>query len=447
MTVSPVKPLILKLAAPTIVSMLVTAVYNLADTFFVSQLGTSATGAVGVVFSLMAIIQAIGFTLGLGSGSLISRALGRRDEAYAHRIGSSGFFAAIALGALLMLFGSLFLIPLMRGLGATPTVLPYARSYARYILFGAPIMAASFTLNNLLRAEGKASFAMVGLALGGVLNMGLDPLFIFVLDLGISGAALATLISQGVSFCLLLGIYIRHKCVVQLHPRYVSRRMRDYAAIIRNGMPSFCRQGLASLSTILLNVQAAAFGDAALAAMSIVSKVFMLIFCVGLGVGQGYQPVVGYNYGAKKWGRVKEAFLFTYATGTGLMAVLGGLAFWLAPRLVPLFIDDPAVVRIGTDALRYQAAVMPLLTTNVMCNMTFQSIGRSFKATLLSCCRQGLFFIPAVLLLPPLMGLTGVECVQPVSDVCTFLVSLPVALLFLREVNRKRFLAEMHSNQ
>lgn len=436
MTESPVKPLILKLAAPTVVAMLITSVYNTADTYFVSRLGTSASGAVGVVFSLMAIVQAVGFTIGLGSGSIISRALGVRDHQKANRIASSALLLAVLLGVVLAFVGSFTIHPFMRLLGATETVLPYATTYASYILYAAPIMTGSFVLNNILRAEGKARYAMIGLATGSILNIALDPLFIFVFDMGIGGAAIATMISQVVSFVLLLTVYLRKKTVVELRPRFVSHSGRDYLLILRTGMPSFCRQGFASISSILLNTQAAQYGDAALSAMSIVTKVFMLIFCVGLGIGQGYQPVAGYNYASKKWRRLKEAYLFTYFTGMSMMLIFGFIDFVLAPWIMPLFISDPDVIAIGIKALRYQAVVMPLLTTNVMCNMTFQSIGRISKATLLSCCRQGFFFIPSVLLLPHLLGLTGVEMVQPVSDCFTFLVSLPVFLGFLREISK-----------
>lgn len=434
MTETPVKPLILKLAAPTIVSMLVTSIYNMADTYFVAQLGKSASGAVGVVFSLMAIIQAVGFTLGAGAGSIVSRALGVREHEKANRIASSSFFTALAFGVVLTVVGSLMLSRLMTVLGATDTILPFAEDYATYILYGAPVMAGSFVLNNLLRAEGKARFSMIGLGIGGILNIGLDPIFIFVFDLGISGAAIATLISQVISFTLLLGFFALKKSVLRLSIKKMSRSFGDYAEIFKTGMPSFCRQGFASISTILLNNQAGSYGDAAVSAMSIVSKVFMLIFCVGLGIGQGYQPVVGYNYSAKRWSRVRSAFSFTFALGTFFMTCFGAATFIFAPQIVPLFIDNAEVIEIGTRALRFQACAMPLLTTNVICNMTFQSIGRKVKAVLLSCCRQGMFFIPCVLILPTLLGLKGVELTQAASDFLTCLVSIPFAVAFYREI-------------
>ena len=297
MTETPVKRLIIKLSIPTIISMLVTSIYNLADTFFVSKLGESASGAVSVVFSLMAIIQAIGFTLGMGAGSLISAKLGEKKNDDAQKIGAMAFYSALTIGLLLTIFGLLFINPLMKGLGSTETVLPYAKAYASYILYGAPIMAGSFVLNNILRSEGKANLAMIGLVFGGLLNIALDPLFIFVFDLGISGAAIATLISQVISFSILLACFLFKKTIVTLKLRYLTLNFLILLDIVKTGLPSLFRQGLASVSTILLNKAAGTYGgDMALSAMGIVGKTFMIIFAVALGIGQGYQPVCGYNY-------------------------------------------------------------------------------------------------------------------------------------------------------
>ena len=408
----------------------------MADTYFVSQLGTSAAGAVGIVFSLMAIIQAVGFTLGMGSGSLSSRLLGQKRHDEVNQICSSGLFAAAALGITITVIGSLFLDPLMDVLGATDTILPHARSYARYILFGAPFMCSSFVMNNVLRSEGKAAYSMIGIASGGILNILLDPVFIFVFHLGIAGAAIATLISQCISFTILLGFFLTGKSTIMLHPRYISRNPNTYQEIIRTGFPSFCRQGLASIASIALNVNAAVYGDAAVAAMSITSKIFMMVFSVMLGFGQGFQPVVGYNYGAQKYRRVKQATIFTFLAGVGMMTVLGILGFLFAPQLIRLFRrDDIQVIAIGTNAIRAQALALPLMPLATVMNMVFQVIGRSKKATLLSACRQGIFFLPLIVLLPMWLGLTGIEIAQALSDLCTFLLTIPFALLFIRELN------------
>lgn len=438
---TPVKPLILKLAVPTIISMLVTSVYNLADTYFVSQLGKSATGAVGIVFSIMAIMQALGFTLGMGAGSLISRALGSNQNKKADMYSSTAFFTAMAVGILLSIFGNIFVESLVTHLGATPTVLPYARAYAQYILYGAPIMMCAFVMNVILRSEGKAAFSMIGLATGGILNVILDPLFIYVFNLGISGAAIATLISQIVSFLILLSHFLRHRSVTNLSVKNVSKHFEDYAEIIKTGSPSFCRQGFASASTIMLNTRAGFYGgDAALAAMGVVTKIFMMLFSIVLGIGQGFQPVMGFNYGAKKWKRVKEAIIFTFVMFVVILTVLAIAGYIFAPQIISNFVKDPKkdkdVIEIGIRALRFQTIALPLLSANVICNMTFQSVGRKLKALLLSCCRQGIFLIPCIMILPEAFQLTGVEICQPVSDVLTFAVSLPLFIKFVIEINK-----------
>ena len=437
MTQTPIPRLVLSLAVPTIISMLVTSVYNMADTFFVSKLGTSASGAVGVVFSLMAIIQAVGFTLGMGAGSWISRLLGAKNPDKATQVASSGFFASLLFGLLLALFGLIFLDPFMLLLGASDTILPYAKSYAQYILLAAPVMSASFVLNNILRAEGKARFAMVGIAGGGILNILLDPLFIFGLNLGTVGAAIATAISQLISFFILLSSFLRGKTGTRLAFQKISRELSDYLQILKNGLPSFCRQGLASISSVALNQSAVIYGDAAVAAMAIVGKIFMFIFSVGLGIAQGYQPVLGYNYGARQYERVKDSFFFTLKAGILVMTLSGALCFLFASNLITAFIsDDPEVIRIGTLALRAQCLALPFLPFGVVCNMTFQSIGESWTATFLSAARQGIFFLPLILLLPRWIGLLGVQFTQPAADLLTFVCCFPFAIRFFKKLSR-----------
>lgn len=434
MTAAPIPKLVLTLAAPTVVSMLVTAVYNMADTFFVSQLGTSASGAVGIVFSLMAVIQAIGFTLGMGAGSLVSRCLGGRQDAAASRYAATAFYTAIGFGLALTVLGRLYMDPLMALLGATPTILPFARDYAFYILLAAPVMTASFVMNNLLRAEGKAAFSMVGLTLGGVLNMLLDPLFIFGLGLGIAGAALATCLSQCVSFGILLSFFLRGKAQTSLHPRCAKGGAGCLGLILKTGFPSLARQGLASIASVLLNKSAAVYGDAAVAAMAIVGRIFMLIFSVMLGIGQGFQPVCGYNYGAQQYGRVRQAFFFTLLMGEAAMGVLAAAGFVAAPDIVRLFRNDAAVVTTGAFAFRCQCIALLTMPVSTCANMLFQSIGQSGKATFLSCLRQGIYFIPLIGLLPAFLGIAGVQITQPLADLFTFVTSLPFILLFFRRL-------------
>jgi putative MATE family efflux protein len=439
MTERLIGPLITSLAVPTIVSMMVTSIYNMADTFFVSKLGTSASGAVGIVFSLMAIIQAVGFTVGMGSGSWISRLLGEKRTEEAGKVASSGFGLAILFGLGLSVVGLSNLDGLMRILGASATILPYARDYAGYILLAAPVMSASFVLNNILRAEGKAKFAMFGIGAGGMLNIALDPLFIFVFDLGIAGAAIATALSQCVSFLILLTVFLSGKTIVKIKPKIISKKVGTYISILTFGLPSLSRQGLASISTILLNTSAAGYGDAAVAAMAITGKIFLFIFSIILGIGQGYMPVLGYNYGARKFDRVRGAFFFTFKINTLIISVLALGGFFAAESLIRFFIAaDPEVIRIGSRAFRFSCASMPLISLGVVCNMTFQSIGKAWTATILATLRQGICLIPLLLVLPRLIGLTGIQLAQPAADLLTFLCCIPFTLHFFRLLEREK---------
>lgn len=435
---TPIPKLILTLAVPTIIGMLITSAYNMADAYFVSKLGTSASGAIGIVFSLMAIIQALGFTVGMGSGSTISRLLGKKENDKAQEMASSALAVSFILGIILSVTGLLMLEKMMMLLGATKSILPYAVEYAKYILYAAPVMMASFVLNNLLRAEGKTKLAMTGIGIGGILNIALDPLLIFGFGMDIGGAAVATLISQVIGFIVLLSFF-RKKTILRFSIRKISKKFTIYKEFIGNGMPSLFRQGLASVASVALNRVAAAQSDAAVAAMSIVGKIFMMVFCVLIGFGQGYQPAAGYNYGAKEYGRVKKAYRFMLWAGTGVMTVLGILLYAAAPWLLEQFVsDDPKVMEIGVRALRMQCAVMPFMPLGVDCNMTFQAVGRSAMASFLAACRQGVFFLPLIWVLPKFYGIVGMEIAQPAADAATFLVCLPVIRHFLKGLKTEK---------
>ena len=436
MTETPIPQLVLSLAAPTILSMLITSIYNLADTFFVGQISTSASGAVGVVSSLMAIIQALGFMLGHGAGTIISRSLGSRDTTAATRFASTSFFTALVFGVVLAVAGLGTLPHFMMLLGSTETILPHACAYARPILIAAPLMISSLVMNNILRYEGKASFAMIGLVTGGVLNIALDPLFMFVFGLGTAGAGIATALSQSISFCILLSMFLRGKTVSQFRLSAVTREARDFGRILLGGAPSFGRQGLNSIGGMLLNLAARSYGDAAVAGMSIVSRIFMVIISVAIGVGQGLQPVASFNYGARKYRRVRQAAIFTIEAAFCMLVVLVGLCWVNGNALIRLFRDDPAVTAVALPAFHYQCLAMLLHPIIVVANMTFQSVGASGRATFLACCRQGVFFIPLILILPRTHGLFGVEICQPIADVFTFIVSLPFLVAFLRQLGQ-----------
>ena len=430
---TPIPRLVLGLSAPTVISQLVSVLYNTADTYFVSKIGNSASAAVGVVFSLMSIIQAFGFGLGMGSSSLISRRLGEKRDEEACRIASSAVLAAVCVGFLLMAVCLPALDGLMRLLGSTETMLPYARAYGFYILLSAPVMCASFVLNSILRSEGEANLAMWGLTTGGILNIFLDPVFIFTLRLGIAGAAIATALSQCVSFAILLSAFLRGRSIVRLHPRYFSRRPGDYFLIFSTGFPTICRQGLASLATALLNRQASVYGDAAVAAMTIAGKVYLLVRNVVIGIGQGFQPVAGYNYGAGSRPRTKQAFRFACLLGTAVCTACAAALSLGAGTVISWFRDDPQVISIGRQALLCACAVMPLMAYSTFVNQLYQCLGYNVSATVLACCRQGIFFLPLIFLLPGLFGLRGVQLTQPAADALTFLISVPFQIAFFKK--------------
>ena len=438
MTETPVPRLIWCLAIPTIISMLVSSIYNTADTFFVSQLGTSAAGAVGVVFSVMAIIQAIGFTIGMGAGNILSRQLGAKEDEEATITASTGFAFALVLSLLLSIFGIAFQKDLMRLLGATETILPYAEAYAEYIFLGCPVMCLSFVMNNYLRAEGKAMYGMIGITIGGVLNIFLDPIFIFTLGFGTAGAAMATALSQLISFCILLSFFLRGKSSVRISLMKVSRDIKLYLKIVLIGLPTLMRQGLASIASVALNVAAAAFGDAAVAAMSITGRIMMFAFSAMLGFGQGFQPVSSFNYGAKRFDRVRLATKYTAFVGTILMLCVSALCIILAPAIMKAFRkDDLEVIAIGVYALRAQALLLPLTGIVTATNMGLQSTGNAVPATVLAMARQGIFFIPLILILPGFAGLKGVALSQPISDGLTFIIALFFFASFLRMLKKK----------
>ena len=434
MTETPIPKLILSLAAPTILSMLITSIYNLADTFFVGQISTSASGAVGVVSSLMAIIQALGFMLGHGAGSIISRSLGSQNTKAATRFASTSFFTALTFGLILAAVGLTTLPHFMMLLGSTETILPHACAYARPILIAAPLMMSSLVMNNILRYEGKASFAMIGLVTGGVLNMVLDPVFIFGFGLGTAGAGIATALSQSISFCILLSMFLRGKTVSQFQLSAVTRSPAEFGTILMTGLPSFGRQGLNSIGGMLLNIAARSYGDAAVAGMSIVSRIFMFIISVAIGTGQGFQPVAGFNYGARKYRRVEKACVFTMCASFCFLSVIIAACWFNAEALIKLFRDDPEVTAIALPAFRYQCFACFLQPVIVAGNMLFQSIGKSGRATFLACCRQGVFFIPLILTLPRMFGLLGIEICQPIADVLTFVVTVPFLFPFLHQL-------------
>ena len=429
--------LIISLGIPTTISMLITNIYNMADTYFVSQISLSASGATGIVFAVMAILQAFGFMCGHGSGSNISRSLGRKDEENASRFASSGLFLSFCISLVLMIAGLVFLEPLMRLLGSTDTILVEAMNYGRFIFLAAPAMVMSCVCNNILRYEGRAVYAMVGLTFGGILNMMLDPILIFVFHLGISGAGIATMVAQYLSLFILLIPFFRNRTASRLRLSYISRNIDTFINIIVTGSPSLARQGLNSISTAMLNMMAKPLGDAAIAAMSVVGRVSNMLFSLSLGIAQGFQPVSSFNYGAGDYKRVKESTVFTIGFGTALIAVLCTLAFINAPLIISLFRSEKLVIEIGSAALRLMCFGLLLLPTVSVTNMLFQGIGESKKALFVACLQSGAFFIPLVVILTRAFGVNGLICATPLSYFLAFSVALPMVVKFMRNLIKK----------
>jgi putative MATE family efflux protein len=437
MTEPPVEKLICKLAVPCIISMLVTSFYNMADTFFVGQLkSNAATGAVGVVFSMMAIIQAVGFFFGQGSGTFISRALGRKNQKEAEEMAATAFFLSMGMGIVICVVGQIFLEPLAYLLGSTDTILPFTKDYLRVILLGAPWMIASFVLNNQLRFQGGAFYAMIGIATGAVLNILLDPIMIFYMELGVAGAGWATIISQFFSFCILL-LGCSKGGNIRIRPQNIRIKWHYFFNIIRGGLPSLSRQCLSSLATICLNHAAQPYGDAVIAAMGVVQRITMFGASTMLGFGQGFQPVCGFNYGAGLYDRVKKGFWFCVKISCSFLIVIAAAGYAFAPQLIALFRDDPAVISCGAAALRFQYITFPVQSWIVMSTMMEQSMGRTVPATFLSVARQGFFFTPMVLILPAFLELTGIQMAQSAADICTVLCAIPIHIYVMKHMEKR----------
>ena len=434
MTTSPVEPLICKLAVPTITGMLVSSLYNMADTYFVSSLGTSAIAGVGVVFSLMSIIQAVGFFFGHGAGNLISRSLGAKRTEEAEKMAATSFYTAFAFGLIIAIFGTIFIKPLALVLGSTGTILPYAVNYLRFILLGAPFMVSSFMMNNLLRYQGSALFGMMGMTTGAVLNIILDPIFIFILKMGVLGASLATMISQCVSFSILYFIACRKTGNIRIEFRNFSPSKKYYREIVRGGTPSLLRQSMQSLTTLLLNHAAGFYGDAVIAAISITQRVFMFVSSATLGFGQAFQPVCGFNYGAKRYDRVKKAFWFCFRLSTVMLIILAAACFIFAPLIVAFFRhDDAEVLKVGIFMIRAQSLSLPFLGWILLTSFMLQTIGKALPASILAFARQGLFFIPLIFTIVPVLGVLGIQLCTPIADSCTFVLSLFLGIKVLKK--------------
>lgn len=432
MTKTPVAKLIIILGIPTTISMLITNIYNLADTYFVGTLGKSPQGAIGVLFTLQCIIQAIAFMLGHGSGTYVSKELANKNITKASKYVSSAYYIGFIVGIILTIFGLIFLKPFMKLLGSTNTILPYAMEYGLWVLLSAPFMITSLILNNNLRYEGKAIYSMIGLCSGGLLNILGDFIFINICHMGVYGAGLSTAISQLISFLILYILYMKH-AQSKISIKNISTEKFYYFDIIKNGLPSFFRQGLSSISSGILNNLSKPFGDAAIAAMSVVNRFSSFVMCVGLGFGQGFQPVAAFNYQAKKYTRVKKGLVFTFLFSTLLISILSLFGLMFSSQIMKLFQKDLSVVEIGIFAIRFASIGALFLPMSVTVNMLYQSIRKSSIASFLSLLRSGLVFIPLIYILTATFKLRGIQTAQPIADIISSLICIPFFVAFLRK--------------
>lgn len=432
MTETPVAASILRLGIPTTISMLITSIYNMADTYFVGTLGESAQAATGVLFTLQTMIQGVAFMLGQGSGSFVSRELADKNTDGASTYVSSAFFVGAVFGIMVLILGMPLLAPLVRLLGSTETILPYAMDYGMWVLLSCPFVVCSMILNNALRFEGKAFYAMFGLTTGGLLNILGDWLLVAKLNMGVYGAGMATAISQFVSFSILLYMFIK-MAQSRISFRCISKNIRLYFSIFRVGLPSLIRQSLNAVTSGVLNNLTKNFGDAAIAAMSVVSRYAMFLMCVGLGMGQGFQPVASFNYRAKKYDRVKKGLVFLMIFA---LIVIGGastISIFMAPEIISIFQKAPEVIEIGTTALRNYSFGMIFMSFSVPVNMLYQSIQKPTISSILSMIRSGAVTIPSLLIGVPIWGLPVIQTAQPVADIIAGCISIPFIYGFLRK--------------
>ncbi len=433
----PIPRVVTAMAVPTILSSVVMSLYNMADTYFVSSLGTAATAAVGVNHSLQQLIQMAGSAIGIGASSYISRLLGAKEDKKASQVMSTTFFTAFSIGLLVLILGMIFMRPMVRLLGATEDVIPYSIDYASYILYAAPFMATVFVMNQTLRAEGSAAFAALGTVSGSILNCILDPIFIFVLDFGVAGAAMATAISKMVSFCVLITPYLRHRSLLNLHVRYIHYSKDIVAEVSKIGSPTLIRQGLMMIANVITNNVAGAFSTSALAAISVVNRLMMFLGSAIMGFGHGFQSVAGFNWGAKRYDRVRSSFIFAATCGTIVVSVLALLAAIFPTQIIGLFTEaDAEMMRIGVFSLVFRCAVMPLHAIVMVSQSCFTALGKAKQAAILSLSRQGFCLIPCVAILPVVFGIMGLGAAQGVADILSFGISFPMTLKLLREVKR-----------
>lgn len=430
---SPLESLILRMSIPSVISLLITSVYNLADTYFVGRLGTSATGAVGIVYPLMTLNLALGLMFGKGTGTLMGRQLGRKQISEAKQTAIQGLVYVLILVGVLAVLGLIWIQPLVELLGATESMHDYTVVYARYILISMPFKAAANCLSCILRFQGFSRQSMYGLGSGAVLNIILDPLLMFGLGMGFAGAGIATMIGEIVSFCVLLWL-CRTGDGVQISLRDFSFSLDGLRDIVGGGFSSLLKNGLSSIASVLLNRAARPYGDAVIAAFIIVNRLVHVCQQIYFGIGEGFQTVCSYNYGAKQYQRVRKGFWYCLKLGAALLLVIA-VAFLIPEKIVGLFRKgDAEVIRYGAWILRAHMATLSLLPVCATGFVMLQGIGKNKDATIIGSGRQGLFLVPLILILPYFWGLPGLIAVQPCSDILSALLGIWILRRNLREL-------------
>ena len=438
----PIHKVIPKMAIPTIVAFLINSIYSLADTYFVSGLGTNATAAVSVNASLDQLIMMCGSMLAVGANSYIARLMGQGNEKKASQVLSTSFFLSFGIGALLTVVGMVFMIPMVRLLGATPTCEQYSVDYATYVLLAAPFMASSFVMNQCLRSEGSATLSMIGMGFGGVLNCVLDPMLIRgvswlgISAMGVAGASLATAISKVISFGILLFPYITRRSMLHLSIRNFRCTWDIISQVISVGSSSMFRSGLAVVAGILLNKLAGQISDSVLAGIGVSTKIMMFPFSIILGFGTGFQPVAGFNWGAKRYDRVRESYKFSANIALIGSAVMALAIAIFADQLIVLFSEEDAQMhQYGALCIRLQCLALPIHGWVAVVNMFCNGLGNAKGAFLLATSRQGTCFIPILYPFAELWGANGICAVQAAADVLTLILAIPILIVMLRKIS------------
>jgi len=428
-------PLLAKLSIPTTIGMLVNSLYNIVDTIFIGKgVGTLAIAAIGIVFPIQMIIMALAQLIGLGSASIISRNLGKKEYERAGLVAGNSFIAITVLGIIISVVVFMFMNPILRLFGATENILPYARDYLFIVAFGFVFFPFLVSTNNLIRAEGDAKNSMIILLLATVSNIILDPIFIFVFKLGIKGAAYATIIAQFIGFTYAILYYLRKKSSIPIKIHHFRLKFSVIKEMISLGFASFIRQVSASFLIVLVNNSLRVYGgDVAIAAYSVVNRIVMFVTMPLFGIVAGVQPMIGYNYGAMRMSRVKKS-LKVSVLSTVVIGLFFSILFLVFPTpIISLFSNDPELISSGAFPLRMIILLFSMIGFQFIGAGFFQSIGKARPSIILSLTRQVLYLLPLILLLPLLWGVNGIWIAFPIADL---LAIITTGIFLYREIKK-----------